>query len=410
MASMLFSGAINTLTKKYQFQTCAPSLDGKTDPDCRSQGKEGEEVFRKPWFQNYIMFMGEASILFYFLHRRRKRPFAQVAPLRSRRSLIFALPALCDVLGTGLGGIGMVYVSAPIWQMMRGSIIVFTSLFSKFFLKRQLKTYNWVAIGVSVCGLALVGLSAILDSSPEHEEKQKKYGTSGVAFGIFFVVFSQAFAAGQMVLEELLLKERNFPAPQIVGTEGVFGIIYMIVLLILMTLIPGSDNGSYENSLDSLYKVAHSFELDCFVIVYSISIAFYNFLGVTITSHFSAVHRTLIDSLRTVVVWFVDLFTFYAISKNFGDRWRPHTYLELVGFIILFVGSLLYNAVIKIPGLEYPAIQAHEIETSIVDIDEHLISNSEWEEADDSRHSRELEIRIAHGTHDLLEESETEPL
>lgn len=304
----------------------------------------------------------------------------------------------------------MMYVSAPIWQMMRGSIIVFTTLFSKFFLKRQLKMYNWISVGVSVCGLALVGLSAILDSEPEHKEKIKKHGSSGVAFGIFFVVLSQAFAAGQMVLEELFLKERNFPAPQIVGTEGIFGIMYMIFLLILMALIPGSDNGSYENSLDSLYKMAHSFELDCFIIIYSISIAFYNFLGVTITSHFSAVHRTLIDSLRTVVVWFVDLLTFYVISENFGDRWKPHTYLQLMGFVLLFLGSLLYNAVIKIPGLEYPCIQAHELESSIVDIDEHLIDHGEWEEAADAtRKGSDLELRTS-GSTEPFDASDSDPL
>jgi hypothetical protein len=203
----------------------------------------------------------------------------------------------------------------------------------------------------------------------------------------------------------------KIPAPQIVGTEGIFGIMYMIFLLILMSLIPGSDNGSYENSLDSLYKMAHSFELDCFIITYSISIAFYNFLGVTITSHFSAVHRTLIDSLRTVVVWFVDLFTFYTISSNFGDKWKPHTYLELLGFIVLFLGSLLYNAVIKIPGLEYPSIQAHELETSIVDMDEHLINNSEWEEADDTTQKRgDVELRVSGGSGSQASDTEQEPL
>ena len=43
---------------------------------------------------------------------------------------IIILPTLCDLLGTTLAGIGLLYVSASVWQMLRGSIIIFTGILS----------------------------------------------------------------------------------------------------------------------------------------------------------------------------------------------------------------------------------------------------------------------------------------
>lgn len=40
-------------------------------------------------------------------------------------SWIFVLPTLCDIVGSSVAGIGLLWVSASIWQMMRGSIIIF---------------------------------------------------------------------------------------------------------------------------------------------------------------------------------------------------------------------------------------------------------------------------------------------
>lgn len=40
-------------------------------------------------------------------------------------SWIFVLPTLGDIIGSSVAGIGLLWVSASIWQMMRGSIIIF---------------------------------------------------------------------------------------------------------------------------------------------------------------------------------------------------------------------------------------------------------------------------------------------
>ena len=88
----------------------------------------------------------------------------------------------------------------------------------------------------------------------------------------------------------------QFAPLQIVGMEGIWGVILMaIIILPIMQFIPGSDQGSYENSVVIFYKKFYfrfkKFIKDAFIqignnnvllsmiILYWISIAFYNFCG-----------------------------------------------------------------------------------------------------------------------------------
>jgi len=273
---------------------------------------------------------------------------------------IYAVPAACDVLGTGVGGLGMLFVSAAVWQMMRGSVVVFTSIFTVVFLQRPLYTYNWVAVGVTVCGITLVGTAAILNDG---------VGGAGSAalVGIGLIIFSQAFAAFQVIAEELYVKSYEAEPAAVVGSEGVWGILYMVVLLFAFYWFPGSDNGSYENFPDTVYKMSQSpMPLDIWCLAYLTSIGFYNYFGVSMSGQLSGVHRTLVDALRTALVWAVELGIFYATQKTgcspegrengecFGTPWGKYSPLQLVGFAVLIVGTLMYKGLIKVPGLYYP--------------------------------------------------------
>lgn len=275
------------------------------------------------------------------------------------------IPAALDVCGTGFSGIGMLYTSASVWQIMRGSLVVFTSIFSVVFLKKQLYLYNWLAVCTTMTGLGLVGLSAWLDE----EDSSKNKNPMTLLFGMGCVVFAQLFTASQMVTEEYFVKD--YPPQQVVGCEGVFGMIYMVIILLVMQFAPGTDNGSYENSIDSFYKISHQSALETFVLSYMISIAFFNFMAVSISKYLSAVHRTLVDSCRTALVWVVDLFVYYVISENYGAPWGQHSYLELMGFICVICGTVMYHGILKIPGLYYPP-KARDI---IVVVEEEMVED-----------------------------------
>lgn len=57
-----------------------------------------------------------------------------------RLFMLVFFPALCDVTSTFLMYVGMMWIAASIWQMLRGSIVVFTAIIRMTMLKKR--TYN----------------------------------------------------------------------------------------------------------------------------------------------------------------------------------------------------------------------------------------------------------------------------
>jgi drug/metabolite transporter (DMT)-like permease len=55
--------------------------------------------------------------------------------------------------GTTLSNVGLLYVTGSVYQMLRGSNILFTGLLSWMFLKRKLYAFHW--IGMVLCRLFL---------------------------------------------------------------------------------------------------------------------------------------------------------------------------------------------------------------------------------------------------------------
>ncbi|KAJ7382373.1 hypothetical protein OS493_035434 [Desmophyllum pertusum] len=355
---MLISGSINTLSKKAQ-------------NDCSSKGlkdEHGNEVhkFDHPWFQTGLMFIGETMCLIgLFFHRRRERQKFKQNLMSVNRDegssgdasteiqqqprvfqWIFAFPTVCDLFGTTLGGIGLLYVNASVWQMLRGSIIIFTGVLSKIFLKRKLWPIHWIGMIVTMFGLVLVGLSSVL--------RDNHQGTSQgqVVLGIVFILAGQSVSATQMIVEELFLKKRKYHPLQVVGMEGLFGIIFMTVLVLpVLYYIPGDQNHhSYENSLDALLMMKNDAKLLIMSVLYICSISFYNYFGLSVTKSLTAVHRTLIDACRTIVVWLVDLFVYYVFHEGFGEAWdSKYGIFQVDGFLFLLLGTALYNELLIIP-------------------------------------------------------------
>ncbi|XP_014673562.1 PREDICTED: solute carrier family 35 member F6-like isoform X2 [Priapulus caudatus] len=290
IGGMLLTGSINTLSKKAQNDCVAPGVANHS-----ANGTATEHSFNHPWFQTVIMFVGEMGCLiglFVVRQRERNRYRRENIERLSEVSgsedvvdtqpricqLVLAIPTICDLFGTSLAGIGLVYVNASVWQMLRGSIVIFTSILSVVFLKRRLRWVHWVGVAFTTIGLALVGISSVLNESNKHEVYE-------TAIGISLILGGQLVSATQMIIEESFLKNRSLHPLHVVGMEGTFGFFIMsLIVLPAMFFIPGNDiNGNYENSLDALYQIGNDPKLLVFSLLYLMSIAFYNFFGLAVT-------------------------------------------------------------------------------------------------------------------------------
>lgn len=74
-----------------------------------------------------------------------------------------------------------------------------------------------------------------------------------------------------------------------------------------------------------------------------VSIAFFNFAGISVTKELSATTRMVLDSVRTLFIWLITLFL----------AWQEFQILQLVGFFILLSGMCLYNNIIIVPAFKY---------------------------------------------------------
>jgi drug/metabolite transporter (DMT)-like permease len=350
---MLVTGTLNTIVKKLQNESIADGIHG--DP----------HKFTHPWFQTWVMFIGEALCLIAYgitqmMKKRKENPVFSIneSPFveekkRSWFSFIFILPTICDLAGTTLAGIGLLYTNASVWQMLRGSIIIFSGILSVIFLKRKMYFHNWLGMGIVTAGLAVVGTSSILQNQASSDPK--------IGFGILLILAGQLANAIQMVVEETFLKKSGYAPLNVVGMEGLWGVIIMsIIIMPILYFIPGADNGSYENALDAFVQIGNSSSLLIFNIGYLLSIAFYNFFGLSVAKKLTSVHRTLIDACRTIFVWGLNISVYYLIwhffphdLPRYGEPWTDYSYVQLGGFVLLVFGTLIYNGVIKVPCSVY---------------------------------------------------------
>lgn len=70
-----------------------------------------------------------------------------------------------------------------------------------------------------------------------------------------------------------------------------------------------------------------------------VSIACFNATGVAITKYATAAQRSTVDTSRTLLIWIFSLIL----------GWESFLALELIGFILLVVGTLVYNEIVIIP-------------------------------------------------------------
>jgi len=178
-------------------------------------------------------------------------------PLRGWRILLLAAPSCCDIAGTTLMNVGLLFVAASIYQMTRGALVLFVGLFSVLFLRRKLYLYQWSALFVVVLGVALVGLAGALFSGDSGHELTQDDGVSGQAvtntsqsvqtiIGVLLIAAAQIFTASQFVLEEWILENYAMDPIQVVGWEGVFGFsVTLVAMVILYVTVGSTEAGRY---------------------------------------------------------------------------------------------------------------------------------------------------------------------
>mmetsp|Transcript_13857 Transcript_13857/g.36635 ORF Transcript_13857/g.36635 Transcript_13857/m.36635 type:complete len:417 (+) Transcript_13857:2-1252(+) len=352
----------------------------------KSVGPSGaEEHFEKPWGMTLLMFVAMSVSLLYDKDMRRRcgckpsledslqagliddAPVAPSsidgagapAPTWRQKVGLTAWAALFDVLATGLCSTGFLFIPASVWQLLRGAEMVFAQIFGVLFLGRESLGFNWLGVALCSFGIVLVGLASVWGEASEGTPGAEPQGDGGGAqlllLGMGLALAGQVVQAAQVTAEEHLLKECDLPELQIVGFEGMWGGMMTLGLLAVFYCAPGEDHGSFEDSVDTAYLILGNGPLAVCTLVYLFSCSTYNIAGIAVTGALTAVHRVMIEALRTAVVWGVGL-AVHSVNpeSRLGEAWTDYSLLEVAGFVTIILGQAIYGAMLRVPGLRYP--------------------------------------------------------
>jgi drug/metabolite transporter (DMT)-like permease len=81
-------------------------------------------------------------------------PEGQLRKGSLRETLLLSIPSFFDLVATVLMNIGLLSVTASVYQMMRGAEMLFAALFTVVFLHRHLNKFHY--LGITCCGVGEV--------------------------------------------------------------------------------------------------------------------------------------------------------------------------------------------------------------------------------------------------------------
>lgn len=404
----------------------ACSICSKTMMGLHGEGMTGEwELFSKPIFQTFGMFVGMLfGLVGHFVVLEFKIPFPgydiyhlsgeddaeatieegiaanETSTLLKKQELstiqeplkipiwmyfFLMVPAIFDLSATALCMMGLRYLDVSIYQMLRGSGIIFVALMKQHVLRHRLYNFQWVGVGWNVVSVFLVGATALLNSTDEsHADLQPGQALMGV-----LLVMTGAFVqALQFVFEEKVMT-MDIPSPPLllIGMEGFWGTtLCLLVVYPLAYYLPGDDHGSYEDPFNTWYMFKHSSTIQFSFVVYFFAIFGYNLFSVLVTFMLNSIWHAILDNFRPITVWATDVFIYYCITMGvFGEPLTQYSWVQLLGMFVLLYGTAVYNAPnagsIKLMGKwysffincsqEYDEIEEEEKEAEL---------NAEWEQ------------------------------
>ena len=261
-------------------------------------------------------------------------------------------------MGAVFSNFALIYLSSSLYQMMKSLLLVFICLWSKIFLHNDIYKHHLLGIGCLIFGLILGDVSALL-----YREEDISIAEHPIK-GIILIILSQLFFSGVYIIQEIFIKHYDIHASQIVGFEGLWGIIIFTLLLIIFQFIPcdnwdikeeictKNDKKKYllEDSIFALRQMWEKKSIFILYLLYIISVSFFNVFGVKLTILVSSTARAVVDNARSVVVWL--FFLFIETAPDTKERFRI---VQFIGLLFLVFGTLVYNEIIVLPfwGLDY---------------------------------------------------------
>ncbi|KAG7381564.1 hypothetical protein PHYPSEUDO_005914 [Phytophthora pseudosyringae] len=229
--------------------------------------------------------------------------------------------ALPSMLETMLSNVGLLWISSSVYQMAKGSIIIFSAFFSVRLTDKKLYGYHYASIWIVMLAVIIV--------------------------------------------EEHMMLALNVSPILLVGLERLWGLVFYVILVPILTLTPATGPAFattwHEDFVDSFVQVMNSPTLMVLILACIAAVGTLNVTGDYVTKHFSVVLRSIAEvwSLSTADVHrngaarlvfcltntlALLLFVYYVVQwqglASLGEQWTTYSWLELMGFLLMVYGTL----------------------------------------------------------------------
>ncbi|CAD6886216.1 unnamed protein product [Tilletia laevis] len=325
-------------------------------------------------------------------------------PLVGKAIFLFFTPAVCDICGTTLMNVGLIFTPVSIYQMTRGALVLWVGVFSVFFLQRHLMLFQWLSLLTVMLGVCVVGISGTLLSGNNPAEGSSAFAAAvansthpaaalvpvqlvGPAFraagqfineplwakrgsptfyireeaelpeaaqallGVLLILFAQLFTAGQFVLEEKIMGKYSVEPLLAVGYEGAFGAVTVALAAPFLYYFIGrtpEGKGGYFDFVECWSQVMANSRIFWSSFAIMLSIALFNFFGLSVTRSISATARSTIDTSRTIGIWIASLLLGWEVFRPLSGS------LQVLGFVLLVYGTFLFNGIVRPPKFLRP--------------------------------------------------------
>lgn len=258
-----------------------------------------------------------------------------------------AIPSIFDLGATVLCMMGLRHLDVSIYQLLRGSGIIFVALMKQHVLGDTLYKFQWIGVAYNVVSVVLVGMTAVLNTASDADT-----GTAptDALIGVTLVMAGAFVQALQFVFEEKVMTMEGSSAPPLllIGMEGFWGtLICLLVVYPIAYYIPGDDHGSYEDPYNTWEMLIQNRTIQIAFVIYFFTIFFYNVFAVLVTFSLNSIWHAILDNFRPITVWCTNMLIYYVItneSTEFGEPWTPYSYIQALGMVVLLYGTAIYNA------------------------------------------------------------------
>jgi len=255
------------------------------------------------------------------------------------------ITTLLELSATGLSCAAVLFLYPSVWTLLRSSTVVYSFILSIFFLNKSPSSTEYTGAGIILCAMVLCSFaSSRMDDGP------KIAATSLLTqsfMGISLLQGSCFLRSLQYAVEEVAMKELEIPPGVLLLGQGLCGTPAIILVLLFLNIIPGSDTGDvHENTLDTFFILSHDFVLLALVCALFLCWVVQNLFLKLCTNALSGFSTAVINiGMRPVCVWCLALFFFYGLRlHHFGEPWiHPYSSLNLLGFGILVMGAIVYQ-------------------------------------------------------------------